>query len=231
MASTLINWISTFSQLLQLGLVLMWAFQYRKLPSPARWLGWYLLLNLVVQMAALWLIFQQGNNLALLHLNTALEFVFFSLLFRELYRFQAWFRPIFPYWLGSIILLLVVNSVWLEPIDTFNSSAKALVSSILIAYVVLYFFDTYGRVDISRGQPRALSWVCFATMIYYSGSLLIYLFPHISLNKTLESTYAYLWVLNVLLYVVFLLIVLVAMIFLVKEKKIAGVPQSVILHS
>lgn len=231
MASTLLDYVSVASQVLQLSLVIIWALSYRKVPPLMKWIGWYLLLNLFVQAGALGLTYYQANNLPLLHLNTALEFVFFSLWFRELYRFQAWFRHIFPFWLGGILLLLVANSIWLESIDMYNNSAKALVSSILIGYVVLYFFDTYGRVDISTGHPRALSWICFATMIYYCGSLLIYLFPQLSLHESLQSTYTYLWVLNVLLYLVFLLIVFVALIFLIKGNKPTEAPSSFILHS
>ncbi|RMG69625.1 MAG: hypothetical protein D6722_09890, partial [Bacteroidetes bacterium] len=89
----------------------------------------YLTLNLIVQLAASWIAFHADNpnNLPLLHLNTLLEFVFFSLFFREIYIDMPFFKRYFWWGLGGGSLLLIANSFFWEPIWGFNTVAKAAV--------------------------------------------------------------------------------------------------------
>lgn len=211
MLTQILDWIDNVAIGFLVASVVIWALYRRKMPSGITYVGIYLLLNLLVQIGAYFLWKQSLNNLPLLHLNTLLEFVFFSLFFREIYIGQPWFKKNAKYIIAGISLLLVLNSLFLESLTDFNSNAKILVQVCLISYVILYFFDAFGRVDFSFADTQAISFICFAVLMYYAGSLFIFMFKYNSFRTAeIAEGYRLIWVINGILNAIFQLIVLIA---------------------
>jgi len=206
----LLDWITNIGRLFLLGAVGIWAIRYSRLPRAVRVFGLYLLLNLLLQTAAYLLWRQKMNNLPLLHLNTLLEFVFISWFFKEVYTglpvFKGYFLPL----IGGLTLLLILNSVFVESVFDFNTRAKTFVQMVLMLYVVLYFFDAYGRVDLMDREQQAISFLCFAVLFYYAGSLFIFMFSEFSKLEQVQEGYKYIWLINAFLTAIFQLIALVA---------------------
>lgn len=198
--------------------VVAWGIFYKKFPLSIKYLGIYLFLNLVIQIVADQL-FQKGlPNLPLLHLNTLLEFVFLSLFFKEVYKRQDSFKKYFIFFVLIVALLLILNSVFIEPIYGFNSKAKSLVQICIIFYVVLYFFDSYGKVDFLEGENLSINMICFAVLLYYAGSLFIFMFSQFFFVERSEAFYAF-WVVNAGLTFIFQLIMLISITLLIMRKR------------
>lgn len=189
-----------------------WAWYYRQLPPAIRYLGMYLVLNLIIQLAASWIAYYADtpNNLPLLHLNTLLEFIFFSLFFREVYIDVLIFKRYFGWWLGGGSLLLMANSFFWEPIWGFNTVAKAAVQLCLIAYVILYFFDAFGRVDLTERVPQVFSLLCSAILLYYAGSLFIFMIGQWIIQEAMGEAFEWMWTFNAIFSSLFQLVAMVS---------------------
>lgn len=151
------------------------------------------------------------NNMPLLHLYTLISFWLISLFFRELFKEKDWVKQYFWPYMVFVTLLLAINSMWLEPLGGFNSNAKALVQVLFIAYGVYYMFDAFGRIDLLQPQDLSISLVSTAILIYNAGSLFIFMFAKLLNNGLLSSdAQSGLWMVNSLLYLVFQLLLLLA---------------------
>ena len=190
----------------------LYAWKYRYLPEPVRRLGWYLGLTLVTELLVIWMFARNiRNNLPALHIYTLLEFVCWSGVYRAFFHDkQQWRRWFWP-WVVSISTVLIINSLFFEPLSGFNSHAKALVHAILVGYAVYYFFDAFGKTDFSRPVHLGFSLINFAVILYYSGSLFIFTFSKLLQSQGAStSTQMGFWVLNALLNVVFQVLILIS---------------------
>lgn len=197
--------------ILSASMVVLWAWRFRWLPQPLRWLGWYAVLNLPIQLLADWLWQQSLNNLPLLHLNILVEFVVFSLFFRDVYRGHEWFKRWLGWWLGAGIAGLLGYSLFIRSLDQFPAESQLFVKAYIIAGVVLYLFDAFGRVDFAQPRTQAIGVSCFALLTYYSGSLFIFLFNQLAYDPALKFAYQWLWAINGVLVLGFDLVILWAM--------------------
>lgn len=186
-------------------------------PRAFRLLGVYVIWNLLIEVGARILAADRLNNLPLLHLYTLGEFVLFSLFYRELFGPGHWFRrsvrlgrarlEAFAPWLGGISLLVIMNSLYLQSIWEFNSFAKTLVQLILIGYAIAFMFRDGEEGGGPAGRRSATRWVNAAVLIYYSGSLFIFMFSNYFLSRGMRLHQGF-WAFNAILNLVFQVIIM-----------------------
>lgn len=193
-----------------LGLLIM-VLRFRQLPKAFRILAFVLANELLTEIVSTWMFNRKINNMPLLHLYTLGSFWLFSFFFRELFRGKPAVRRYFWGYLATVSLLLVADSLWLESIYGFNSMAKTLVQLLFMSYVVYFLFDAFGKTDFLQADHLAVSLVNMAILIYNAGSLFIFMFAK-TLNNGLLSSKAQsgLWMMNSLLYLIFQLLLLLA---------------------
>lgn len=178
-------------------------FRYRQLPAKIRSIGFYLLLSLTTEAVSRWLFHKHENNLYLLHYYTFFEFLAWSYFFYHLFKSKDWMPTSLPWWIAMVSILIIANSIFLEPTTGFNSNAKTLVQVILIAYTIYYFFISFGKIDLRQRIPRATTLINFAILFYYSGSLFIFMFSKILANQGVANHLQFgFWAINALLLVI-----------------------------
>lgn len=204
-------WLADATQYCAVASLILWLLRFRRLSLPFRLLGFVLTNELVIDFVAGQLSDRMINNMPLLHLYTLASFWLFSFFYRELFRGKPAVRRYFWPYMAAVTLIMVANTLWLEPIDGFNSNAKTLVQCIFIVYVVYYLFDAFGKTDFLNPNNLAVSLVNMAILIYNAGSLFIFMFAK-TLNNGLLSPKAQsgLWMMNSLLYLIFQLLLLIA---------------------
>jgi hypothetical protein len=156
------------------SVLLLW--KYRDIPAKIRSVVYFVGLCLATDLSSRYLFDQASNNLFLLHIYTLLEFLAWSYFFYQLFRNQDWVRTKLPWLVGIGVILIVANTVFLEPVTGFNSNAKTFVQAILIFYAVYYLFTSFGQTDLRQPLPLATTLINFAILLYYSGSLFIFMF-------------------------------------------------------
>lgn len=182
-------------------------FKFKGLRASLQIFVVFLIFNLCIEIGAKILFHQKMNNLPLLHLYTFGEFILLSFFFKSLTKeipiFQKWLPPI----MIIVGLLIVGNSAFLQSIYGFNSYAKTLTQVIIIIYSVLYFYTLSDEVSLNNLEQKSLRLINSAIIVYYSGSLFIFMFSNYFLKKQIELHQGF-WAFNALLNLVFQFLVL-----------------------
>lgn len=196
--------------------------RWKKIPMGLRWFCFFLILALITQVTAkIWVWWlHYGNNLFLLHIYTFFEFIFLSLFYKQLLHKNAFFQKYHLYFIFGISLLIVLNTVFLQPWIGFNNNAKTLTQVIYIGYAVAYFFQEAATID-KNAQQRLLTLINSAILLYYAGSLFIFMFS--STFTSLDDFVKVFWIANALLYLIFQLLVFIGLwIFRQRTKSIGS---------
>jgi hypothetical protein len=178
----------------------------RKKPN-LRWFEMSLIWAFLIQILAHILAELVGNNMPLLHLYTLLEFVFISLFYKDILFKNYNFSRYFNYALGLVVVMIIYNSIFIEPLDEFNSNAKGLTQAIIISYAIIYFFNRIS-IDLIKNN-LILNRINAAIILYYSGSLFIFVFAKFLMENSLLIN-EYFWEFNALLYLTFQILILIA---------------------
>lgn len=182
---------------------------YRKEAAiPLKRLSYFLIWNLLIELLA-YIMYWGYNNLPLLHLYTLGEFLLLSYFFKSLINKPAYFQKAYKYFVMGASVLIVLNSVFLQSIYEFNNNAKTFVQLVIIAYAVLYFYNLVENQNFSAELAKSLRLINSAIIVYYSGSLFIFMCSQISFKNT--DTYQVFWAFNTVLNLVFQLLILLGL--------------------
>ncbi|MCP9752341.1 hypothetical protein [Ferruginibacter sp. HRS2-29] len=171
--------------------VAMGAVRYPALPKEARVLLWYLLANAVISIASSALAFYHLPNTPLYHAGTVVETMLMLYFFYELFR-----QKIFAtYILWGIILFPVaglINSLFFQPILTFNSYTLSLQSLLIILCCFLYWW--HKDEDIQHTWPEIpLNWFVSGLLLYFSSSFLLFTFSNMALEYVSVKNFILIW--------------------------------------
>ena len=194
--------------------VLLLAVYFKRMPRQVRVLGFFLVMDAITELMLLFVFKRGDNNMPWLHLYTVLEFVTLSFFYRALFQEWAGFRKYFWWVKLAVVLFLICNSLFIEPVTGFNSNAKTVVQLFMIGYAVAYFFRSFGITDFSVRGNFALAIINTAVIIYYSGTLFIFMFARIvntPENSASLFTQNIFWLCNAGLFLLFQLFILIAL--------------------
>lgn len=151
------EYISTFSQVVLLlnALILFWKF--KSIPEKIRTIWPYIVIALITEIISRGLAMFKYTNLFLLHIYTLLEFLTWSFFYRRVFQDKRRFQAIFPWAVTIIAVLIIGNSIFLEPLSSFNSNAKTLVQQACRREHTCSTFIW----NAGRRRVRSLSWRSF----------------------------------------------------------------------
>ena len=178
---------------------------FKSLDVPFRRLCYFLFFNLVIEIVARSLAYAGINNLPLLHLYTLGEFILLSYFYQSLIKNSNVFKNYFWQFVASICVLILLNSAFFQSIYTFNSIAKTLVQVIIISYAVFYFYKLTENHAFQFAKGKSLRLINSAFLIYYSGTLFIFMCSQIYINDS--DTYKLFWAFNAILNLIFQLLI------------------------
>ena len=171
------QWIIVLSHLPILITVVYAAIRYRSLGPELKVFSWFVFLSGLVQFVSLAFWFVRKNNLPLLHFYVAAGFVCLAWFYKTVLK--GFVDPVIIWVVTGVFLVFtIVNSLFFQPVLTFNSTALT-VESILVVILALFTFIFFLN-DIVRQTSgkdvRSLNWINSGLFIYYSSSLLIFYF-------------------------------------------------------
>ncbi|MEL6673004.1 MAG: hypothetical protein AAFR61_12460 [Bacteroidota bacterium] len=185
--------------LLSLFLLLL---RVKVLSPPFKWLMGILGLFLITEIVTYLFWYNGKSNLPVLHVYTLLELILWTGFYRALFQDDKVFqrRSLIGLSLGSLFIIL--NTIFWEDLYSFNSQAKTLVQIFLVTYAVIYFFNAFGKTDFSEPIHQANSLLNFAVILYYSGSLFIFMFSNVLFEQGSKLHDGF-WLFNGILFAVF----------------------------
>ncbi len=189
--------IIKFSSLPALAVALYTLFVFRRLPSELKIFSYFVFLSGIIELTSKILWFYRINNLPLLHLYVAGGFLFLALFYQEVLKGFV-NTNIIQSVLVVFLVLTTANSLFVQPILTFNSYALTI-ESVLI---VIFSLSTYIIMlnDIVRKNRmhlvKSLNWINSGLFIYYSSSMLIFYFGDHFVRSLPRSFNLQTWVLH-----------------------------------
>ena len=181
----------------------------KKLNVSFKRLFYFLIWNLIIEILAILFTYLGYNNLPLLHIYTLGEFLLFSYFFKSLIDKPIFFRRFFIYFMIIGSLFIVSNSFFFQPIFEFNSYAKTFVQVTIIGYAIVYFYNLVENPSFSSQVSKSLRLINSVILIYYSGSLFIFMCGQVSFGNT--QVYIMFWIFNAVLNFLFQLLILVGL--------------------
>jgi hypothetical protein len=170
---------------------------YKKLGSELKLFSLFLFFSGGIELISGILWFNSMNNLPLLHLYVAGGFVFLSLFYKKV--LEGFIDPrIINGIMAAFLTFTLVNSVFIQPIFTFNSNALT-VESILIMILSLSTFILMMNDLVKRkrlGLASSLNWINSALFVYYSSNLIIFYFGNLITHSLSKEFSLQTWMLH-----------------------------------
>ena len=126
-------------------------------------------------------------NLPILHVYTVVEFILLGSFYALLATSKAQQRIVVGLMTVGL-LLIVLNSVLLQPFDTFNSNARTLESLLLASFAVQRMFQVSGNHLNQTTEQKALFWINAGVLLYFSASLIVFLFSDYTSQLSIEMS-------------------------------------------
>lgn len=183
-------------------------FLIRRNHIEIQYFNYYIILNLIIQVIS-YIFWEYGkNNLPFLHLFTLFEFILLSFFYKVILVQERYNRRFISFVL-FVSVLIIGNSLLIQGIYSFNSYSKSLEQVIIIVYSILYFFFYPKNLSNDRKLLQSINLINSAILVYFSGSLFIFMFSQIFIDK--PDLYRGFWAFNVLLVFLFQLLVFISL--------------------
>lgn len=184
-------------------------FHRKKLNVPFQRLCYFLIWNLLTEILANIFMNLGYNNLPLLHIYTLGEFLLLSYFFKSLLNKPVFLRTAFWYFVIIGSFFIIINSLFFQSIFGFNTFAKTFVQISIIGYAILYFYNLVENSLFSIAVSKSLRLINSAILVYYSGSLFIFMCSNVYLKDM--QIYVPFWTFNAFLNFIFQLLILIGL--------------------
>lgn len=161
---------------LEIVLVTLYALlSYKKISQPLKSFCWFIFLSGAVEAISKILFYKAINNLPLLHIYVAIGCILLARFYERVldgYINKNIIRSM------TIVFLLftIVNSIFIQPLTTFNSYALTLESIIIVILTLTTFIVMMDDVVKQRRREMSagITWINSGLFIYFSSSLVIF---------------------------------------------------------
>jgi len=165
-------------------------------------ISWYVFLSVIVQFLSQYLASQKIHNLYLLHIFVPTSFICLSIFYQKV--FASFLNRSVLWWiLGLFIIFSILNSLYWQTLDTFNSYALSLESVLLIIYSLSLFALLLNESvrEEKKAILSSLRWINAGILIYYISGLLIFYFG-VFLTRFSFENFQISWLFHSFIYIV-----------------------------
>ncbi|TND08346.1 MAG: hypothetical protein FD123_2377 [Bacteroidetes bacterium] len=176
---------------------------YKQLQHELKVFFWFLFLTGILQFVSLLLWTKSINNMPLLHVYVIVSFVSLAWYYNSLMK-DFIHRYVIIIAAGLFCLLSLLNSLFVQPVFSFNSYALTLESALLIILSLSAYILLLKKIvaEKKKGEIKSLNWINSGVFIYYSSTLLIFYFGDLITHSYSRSFNRYTWVLHSFLSIV-----------------------------
>lgn len=170
---------------------------HQKLEKELKMLSWWLIITGALHLIAFVLFLAHKNNLYVLHVLVPARFFLLLLVYKQILQphFQSWMLVVFG---GGFVLYSLLNSLFLEPVNSFNSNAMTVESVLLVilsisAYILLLNKQEQQKLKVSG---RSVVWFNGGVFLYYTSSLILMYFGDYIIRVINAEWSRYIWLMH-----------------------------------
>ncbi|MFT5777351.1 MAG: hypothetical protein ACI837_000283 [Crocinitomicaceae bacterium] len=138
-----------------------------------RKLSVFVFATLILEISAAILSSYHTNNMWIFHLYTLLEVVFIAWIYNDLSNNRN--TKIVNVLLVVFIMFSAVNIICIESLKEFNSYQRFIGGVTIIIYALIYFVQLFKEAKIERLERHAYFWLNSAFLIYFAGTLFLFI--------------------------------------------------------
>lgn len=176
---------------------------YKSLRDELRAFAWFLFIGGILHLISLILWFNVLNNMPVLHVLVPATVLLLIRYYQIVMR--GYLQPQILQITAIVFLLFsVLNSLFLQPIDSFNSYALTLESVLLIILSLATFLLLLNKTvsEEKLTTTKSVRWINSGIFIYHSSALLIFYFSNVLSSRYSDMFNIYTWIMHAFLSVV-----------------------------
>ncbi|WP_367390417.1 hypothetical protein [Lewinella sp. LCG006] len=163
---------STYSVALPLVVGLL---RLKRLQIIQRYVLALIVFSILVELAAVLLgRLLHLRNLPLLHVFSVVQFTLLWLIFAQR-LIPPFSKKLFGGILGIFWIFAIVCAIWIDGIFNFNAHARSFGAILIIVFCLSYFYQRLRKLDLENLETDPLFWVATGSLIYFSGSLILFI--------------------------------------------------------
>jgi len=174
----------------------------------------YYVISAVVSMLSETFSLNFGTNIFIFHLYSIAELIILGKVFMFLLR-PIKFRLNFNLLFWFILLLTILNSLFVQGLDEFNSISATIISLFVISMSIIYFNHSLNNPQPTK-EDICVKWLVIAIFLYHSVSLIVFMFS----NFMFAKDDILIWNVRAILVVLTKVVVLVSVLKLIYFNKI-----------
>jgi len=182
---------SAISVLIPLGLAIA---HWKKIPTEISTLKWVLIASFIIDVTSFFFMKFSMNTHPL---GNAYLFIQFSILF-YIFSFYNSRKILLKFLYAFFVVFYAINLFFIQSPQIFNTNSNVISSLILIGLSISFFYRLLNELSIFHVHRLPMLWLSFATLIYYSGTLFLFLISNYLFQSTDESNIM-MWILHNLL--------------------------------
>lgn len=186
--------VSSLSVLIPLGLAIA---HWKKLPNEISLLRWALIASFIIDLTSF---FFMNFSMNTHPLGNTYLFIQFSILF-YIFSFYNSRKKVLRFLYAFFVFFYAINLFFIQSPQVFNTNSNVIASLILIGLSISYFYRLLNELSIFHIHRLPMLWLSFATLIYYSGTLFLFLVSNYLFQST-DEVNIMMWILHNLLNII-----------------------------
>jgi len=155
--------------------ILVGGIRYSSLDTNQRLLWTMLLLSLATEVVALYVYYyvDTPNNLPYYNVYAVVVFSFLNRIYYRSLRSTIW-KKLLNLLLAGFLLFFVINTVFIQPLDTFHSNTIITSNFISIILAIVYLHQELTSGGDVRLELKPLFWISASILLHNSSLILLY---------------------------------------------------------
>lgn len=179
---------------------IFFVFRFKQMPRVITILSWYLLFSMLLFGVSNYLADRNMNNMFLYHIFSIVELAFVCFMFREVIHSKK-IRKAIPYLLAFFVLLFILNTVFLEGMDSWNSNSSSIEFLIIICFSLIYYFELANSDDILSFATNPFFWIVSGFFVYCASCTVVFAFYKLNALKSGNFALNY-WMFQIIMYLI-----------------------------
>lgn len=171
----------------------------------------YVIASILLEVLGItWAYVLHKSNHFILNTFSIIEFVLISLIFREVSS-SLLFKKIALLIITAFSILAITLFSDPNVFATFNSTVHTLSCLLITIWVFIYYYQLLQTLQVNTLSTSPMFWISVGCLLYFSGTLFVFLYGEIILKKENRALYDQLWIIYYTLLFIFRILLAVGL--------------------
>lgn len=192
----LLELLSDFSYIILALPLLRGLFAWKKLVESQRIIYLLVIITFINDSLTIHLNRQSQNNLWVYHFFVPLYFCVLVYLYRKSLNSLP-VKSVLYWCIGLFLVFSTTNSLFIQPLDSFNTNAITTSMVFYIILTIIYFYQLLAESLYTELERNPVFWLSAGVLLYNSGALILFILANYFLEEQRQLVMSF-WSLNII---------------------------------